>query len=48
MDHPDATVCKLLDAMALMEERLIAALAGRDGEQAARGCTAFFDDGRID
>jgi hypothetical protein len=32
MDHADAIVRKLLDAMALMEERLTAALAGRDGE----------------
>lgn len=28
MDHPDTTVSKLLDAMALMEERLTAVLAG--------------------
>jgi hypothetical protein len=48
MDHPDATVRKLLDAVALMEKRLTAALAGCHGEQTARGCTAFFDDGRID
>jgi hypothetical protein len=34
MDHQDATVLKLLDAMVLMEQRLIAALAGRNGEQA--------------
>jgi hypothetical protein len=34
MDHQDAIVLKLLDAMVLMEQRLTAALAGRDGEQA--------------
>jgi hypothetical protein len=48
MDHPFATIHKLLEAMALMKERLRAALAGRDGKQATHGCTAFFDDGRID
>jgi hypothetical protein len=32
MDHPDTTVRKLLDAMALMEQHLAAALAGRDDE----------------
>jgi hypothetical protein len=48
MDHPNATVRKLLDVVALMEERLTAALAGRHGEQTAHGCTAFFDDSRID
>jgi hypothetical protein len=33
MDHPDPTVRKLLDAMALMENRLTEALAARGGEQ---------------
>jgi Fe-S cluster assembly scaffold protein SufB len=44
MDHPDPTICKLLDAMALMENRLTEALAGRGGEQTpASSFASLFD-----
>jgi Fe-S cluster assembly scaffold protein SufB len=44
MDHPDPTVRKLLDAMALMENRLTEALAGRGGEQTpASSFASLFD-----
>jgi Fe-S cluster assembly scaffold protein SufB len=44
MDHPDPTVRELLDAMALMENRLTEALAGRGGEQTpASSFASLFD-----